>query len=87
MAARLAGRVALLSRNLTNISAAGRRFMTNKTSGFSSKTTTVPFLFGATLGIGSVLGGLHIVKKFNVGNINSGVFTQSLHAAKKVNLE
>ncbi len=85
MATRLAGRVALLSRNFTNNSGAGRRFITSKTSGFSSKSTTVPFLFGATLGVGSVLAGLHIANKFNhIGNI-TGVLTQTVHAARKVN--
>ena len=73
-------------RNLTKNSAAGRRFVASKTSGFSSKSTTVPFLFGATLGLGSVLGGLHIAKKYIfVGNM-PGVFAQPLYAAKKVNL-
>ena len=83
MAARLVARGSLLFRNLTNNSAAGRRFVASKSSGFSSKSTSIPFLFGATLGFGSVLGGLHIAKKF--GNI-SGVLTQPLYAAKKVNV-
>lgn len=86
MAARLAGRGSLLFRNLTNNSAACRRFVASKESGFSSKSTTVPFLFGATLGIGSVLGGLHMAKRYTfVGNM-LGAFTQPLYAAKKVNL-
>ena len=89
MAFRLAGRVSPLSRNLKNYSGAGRRFITSKTNGSSSKSNTVPFLFGATLGVGSVLGGLHIVKKNynNVESIASISKQQPLHAAKQVNIE
>ena len=85
MAFRLAGRFSLLSRNLKNNCSAGRRFITSSTNGSSSKSTTVPFLLGATLGVGSVLGGLHIVNKFykNVESIAS-ISTQPLHAAKKL---
>ena len=81
MAARFA--LSHLSRNLKNNAAAGRRFITSKASGFSSKSTAVPFVFGATLGLGSVLGGLYMTKTFNGGDTSS-VFTQSLYAAPRM---
>lgn len=90
MASRITIRSVLFARSFSSNhghSAVGRRFVSSKSSGFASRSSrTVPLVFGATLGVGSVLGGLYAATNFNTDKSNLPFFSMLplVHAAKKV---
>ncbi|XP_046852617.1 nucleoside diphosphate kinase A-like isoform X2 [Xenia sp. Carnegie-2017] len=65
MACKVLSRTVILPRLLSEKSNAGRRFVSSNTGGISSKiskSTTIPLVVGATIGIGSALGAAHVMK-------------------------
>lgn len=89
MACKVFSRTVILPRLLSEKSNAGRRFVSSNTGGISSKiskSTTIPLVVGATIGIGSALGAAHVMKYVTKNTVFS---LQPAHcsAAIKVNLD
>lgn len=91
MASKVCSRVVLSCRSFSNNvvkSAAGRRCITSKSRGFTTGSSkALPLVFGV-VGVGSVLGGLHAAKYFDIAKPKSSflsLLVPSVHAAKKVN--
>lgn len=83
MASRITSRVVRCCRSFSNnFPISARRFLTSKAGNYSSRT--VPLLFAATVGVGSVVGGIYAAKNIKYAGITSYMpFVPSVHAAKK----